>query len=322
VGILRRWAWLGILCAAATWAPAQAPDVGPPVASDGRAVTDAEPVVPVEADAGAQEPPAAQAYDPPAHPGAHGAPEHESSTLLEQVTPVLFGGLCSLLWFVVIVAGVLGLGRSVFNWPWLYELAVVRAVADWVEGQWARLVSRREMERQLRLRTRNPRDSKARYNLGVIYMRQRRWQRALEELQSSLEINEERADAHLRVAQCLVELGRDAEAEAPLLACLERRPDHIDAQLLLGRCYVQAGRHAEARHVYEGFLSRHPDDAEAWYHLGLVALGEGDTRGAGERFAGTIDRARTCDRPNRRRFRRYARLARRKVGEARRAARR
>ena len=238
------------------------------------------------------------------------------SPLIEAVQYAL-GGCCSLVWTLFVVAILLAAGRRYIWFPWFWEIAAIRWIADAVDTAWARLAGRRELERELRARTHNPRDSKARYNLGVIYMRQRRWSAAAEELRLSVEVNPDRVDAYYRLAQCLIELDQRDEALEPLQACIERREDHLDAPLLLSRCLIELDRSEEARPVLERFLERHPDDVEAWYRLGLVEALAG-RMDAVRRLEGAIERARHSARPNRRRDHRLAAAARRKLVELRR----
>jgi tetratricopeptide (TPR) repeat protein len=242
---------------------------------------------------------------------------YQGPSLGARLITLLVGAGCSLIWFAVL-GGLLLAGRRYLWLPWFWEIAVIRAAAEYAEALWARLVSRRQLELELRARTLNPRDSRARYNLGVIYMRQRRFDLAAHELTASLSINPDRTDAHYRLGWCSAELGRIEEAVGPLLACLERRGDHYEAQLLVATCYTGLGRLEEARVVLERFLGPRPDDVEAWYRMGIVEASSDNVEAASERLAGCIERSHHSAPQNRRRDRRLARLARGKLRELRR----
>lgn len=226
-------------------------------------------------------------------------------------------GLGSLLWSLFVLAIILGLGWRYYWFPWFWELAFLRVLVGWMEVVWARISSRAALVRELRERHANPRDSRARYNLGVIYMKQRRYEAAAEELEASIAIHPDRADAQFRLGRCLVELGRPGEAIPPLRTAVALRPDlaYGDAALLLASCYLGQAHLQEAEATYRLVLQNHPKDAEA--HLGMaeIALGRGNCEEAVGYYRRVLEDARRSPRLHRRRDRRLARKAKRALAQ-------
>jgi len=245
--------------------------------------------------------------------GADGDAASWFDFLASECIGLLFGGGCCLFWVVLVLASVF---RSARTWPffgWFWEIEIIRWVLERTHALWARAAGRRQTVRYLRSRTLNERDSKARFQLGVLYMEQRRWGLALAVLEASRTINPDRAVAHLYAAQCLRELGRPEEALAPLSDCLAQRPDHTEAQLLLAETHLVLGRSPDAALVSDAFVTAHPEHAEGWLLRGFARAEMGETAAATEDLRTAIERARTASDVNRARFRRAARRARRRL---------
>ncbi len=251
----------------------------------------------------------------PAHAqyGASDEPIPWFTLLVSDCLGLLFGGGCCLFWLVLILASVF---RAARGWPffgWFWEFEALRWVLERTHALWARVAGRRATVRYLRSRTVNERDSKARFQLGVLYMEQRRWGLALAELEASRSINPDRALAHLYAAQCLRELGRPEEALTALADCLAQRPDHTEARLLVADTQLALGRAADAAMTSDAFVTAHPEHAEGWLLRGLARADLGETAAAAEDLRTAIDRARTASDVNRSRFRRAARRARKRL---------
>ena len=239
--------------------------------------------------------------------------EQQVFTLWDQASGLVAGCGCCCFWLFIAGAVAIGLLRGSWLGVWFWEIAAIRAIGDAVGSYWARIVGRRRLEEQLRARTANPRDSRARYNLGVVYMEQRRWDRAAEELKASLEINPDRADAHYRLARCQYELGQLEHAVEAAAPCLGMRDDHYDALLLTGECLLSLDRIEEARGIFDRFLQPRRDDVAGWYWRGRVEEAAGDSGAAARWYHGAIERARHTVGPNRARDRRLAGISRRRL---------
>ena len=125
--------------------------------------------------------------------------------LMDMVGSVLGIGLC-MVWVVALVVGLAVAFRRAPFLGWLWQCAPFVALDARISAWRSRLFGRRAVEVAMRMRTQNPRDSKARYNLGVLYMEQRRWRLAIEELRASAEINPDRSDAYNVLGQLYREL--------------------------------------------------------------------------------------------------------------------
>jgi tetratricopeptide (TPR) repeat protein len=258
----------------------------------------------------------AQGQPPPTDPAAEGYQvtyEYPEPTLWQRFANLIAGCGCCCFWLLVIGSAVYGFSRGSWWGMWFWEIALVRSLAESVGAFWARIASRRRMEEQLRARTANPRDSKARYNLGVVYMEQRRWHRAADELEASIDINPDRADAHYRLAKCYYEMDRIEEALEAVEPCLEMRADHYDGLLLAGECLLRLDRTDEARRIFDRFLAPRRDDVAGWYWRGRVEEQAGNRDEAARWYEGAVQRARRTVGPNRPRDRRIARQARKRM---------
>ncbi len=223
---------------------------------------------------------------------------------------LLFSCGCCGFWVLLLLASVFSALRVSRLFSWIWEYSLPRALEERLQALWARFVGRRRTEQALRQRGHNPRDSKARYNLGVLYMEQRRWIPAIEELRASVEINPERADAHFRLGQCLTSLRRPVEAREALEQCLAQRADHTEGQLLIARVLLDLAEPGEARRVAAEFVDRHREDAEGWLLLGLALVALREPEGARDPLGRAVECARHASPVNRARYRRAARAAR------------
>lgn len=230
----------------------------------------------------------------------------------ESIGLILGFAFCCFWLAVPVVAALIALRRSPLTAS-IWRLPLVSGVEGWIRAWWLRLAAHRATERALRGRSANPRDSKARYTLGVLYMDQRRWERAIEELRASWEINPERLDTGYRLARCLLERRRPEEARAALEACLTLRTDHQDSQLLLGKLLLENREWQAAEALWSDYVKHHRGDVEGWAMLGLSRVGLGEREAAHEAFQTAIERCVSPAPVNRARYRAAARLARREL---------
>ncbi|MCF8143420.1 MAG: M48 family metalloprotease [Deltaproteobacteria bacterium] len=110
----------------------------------------------------------------------------------------------------------------------------------------------------------------AHFGLGMAYMEQSSYDRAIEELKQSLEAQPDFIPALRALGEVYQMNGQDKEAEAVLEKVL--RLDHGDktALFLLGVTYESAGRNREALRFFEKLSYLPPVRNDVFYHLGLL----------------------------------------------------
>jgi tetratricopeptide (TPR) repeat protein len=97
-------------------------------------------------------------------------------------------------------------------------------------------------------------------------------EQALDDYQRLLELQPDRADFRLRLAQVLVECSRYGEALPHLERLHHEQPDNPDVQLALARCRAVQLRTKEARELLDAILKDHPDDFDALLQRGNLEL--------------------------------------------------
>lgn len=70
----------------------------------------------------------------------------------------------------------------------------------------------------------------------------------------------------------LIIQGRYPEAMTKLQALVHKSPDHVQARCKLGYCLLQTGRDSEAEEVFADILAQTPHDAFALLHQGLCLV--------------------------------------------------
>ncbi|MFQ5586515.1 MAG: tetratricopeptide repeat protein, partial [Thermodesulfobacteriota bacterium] len=92
----------------------------------------------------------------------------------------------------------------------------------------------KEFRTALQLR---PFDSDASYNLGVVYFKQGRWDEAIEELMGAVRLKPGFAGAHYVLGLAYMGQGRTDRAIEELLTAVTLKPDYMDARYSLGVAY-------------------------------------------------------------------------------------
>jgi len=197
--------------------------------------------------------------------------------------------------------------RAGFFWSW----ALAAHLADRVETLLARVRLRRNLQADLEARRANPRDSRARYNLGLIYFEQRKYELAVEELAASVEIKADRVDAQYHLGLARLEWGQSEAAEEALRRAVELREDFAgrDAQLHLAQALRELGRYDEADQLCQDVRKRQPRSCHLYWQLGRLRAAQRDEASAREAFQQVILLARTAPPATRRRDQRLARQA-------------
>jgi tetratricopeptide (TPR) repeat protein len=87
----------------------------------------------------------------------------------------------------------------------------------------------------------------------------------------------------------LIRQRRKHDAVPVLTSALQLQPDYLPAKLKLAEALVDSGRNEEAGTIYEAILKEHPDTAEARYGLGRVHAAVGDLPGAVAQYASACE---------------------------------
>ncbi len=114
------------------------------------------------------------------------------------------------------------------------------------------------------------------------------YQRALVELDRTLELDPERPDFQAQRAQALHKLGRTEEGVEQLRRTLEARPDFVEGRLILVTQLKSLGRSAEAVEELETLVRQLPTDAELRTHLGVALQESGDEERALAHFQAAL----------------------------------
>jgi tetratricopeptide (TPR) repeat protein len=159
---------------------------------------------------------------------------------------------------------------------WLWNSTIGARIGDPISGFVASFRSRKRLGQELQLRKANPRDAKARCNLGVIHYQSRRYPQALAELSESVAIDPDRVDAQYHLGCTLLQLNRAAEAVEPLERVVASKPRHGgDALIRLAEAQLGAGNAPEAERRAYAAVNDSPSDAEARFVLALALDAQG-----------------------------------------------
>jgi tetratricopeptide (TPR) repeat protein len=109
-------------------------------------------------------------------------------------------------------------------------------------------------------------------NLGLLYFRQREYEKAVGVLERGLKVNPKMATASALLGICLSEMGRYADARPRLEAALRLNPQDNDAEKFLANDLIKLGDLEGAAAHLRKITVRKPDDQEVWYLLGEVYM--------------------------------------------------
>ena len=116
-----------------------------------------------------------------------------------------------------------------------------------------------------------PKDLRPHVNLGVVYMREKNWKRALEELRTSQKMAPQIPGIRFNIGLVYYRQGQYREAIAPFESVLRDQPDWTQARNLLGLCYLRDDRFADAASALEPLWPSLNGDANYLYELALSA---------------------------------------------------
>jgi tetratricopeptide (TPR) repeat protein len=137
-------------------------------------------------------------------------------------------------------------------------------------GQWA------EAEKSfLEIVATTPGDVGAHGNLGVIYMREKKWKRALEELHAAEKLAPQIPGIRLNIGLVYFREGDYRNAIAPFESVLREQPDSVQARHLVGLCYMFDERYADATAALEPLWNSSNSDLSYLYVLAVAAGNSG-----------------------------------------------
>jgi tetratricopeptide (TPR) repeat protein len=130
-----------------------------------------------------------------------------------------------------------------------------------------------EAERKyLEVIRRRPGMAAAYNNLGIVYLKQRRYEDAVRTLEEGLQIDPQMAGAQVVLGLAYYKRNENEKAAAAFKAALRPNPSDRTAQLYLGRAQIQMHKYQEAAQTLEKLLDGQRDDPDALFSLGLSYL--------------------------------------------------
>lgn len=116
-----------------------------------------------------------------------------------------------------------------------------------------------------------PNDAGAHGNLGVIYMRQRKWNEALAQFKIAEKLAPAVAGVRLNIGLIYFRQGEYAAAIPPFESVLRDTPDSVQARRLLGICYLVKERYADSVRVLAPIWKSENNDLSYLYVVAVAA---------------------------------------------------
>ena len=174
---------------------------------------------------------------------------------------------------------------------------------------------KRNLKQFLHNATINPNDADARVQLGLIYLKRRQEEKALEYFREAFEIDKEEIDANYELGKLARKHGDLQEALNYFATVLGQNDQHSLSEIWreVGATYLDAEMLDEAREALEKFIERRPFDAEGLYYLGKVLKEQGEKEAAHEKFREAIESVKTAAYYRRAELRKWSRLAQKEI---------
>jgi tetratricopeptide (TPR) repeat protein len=217
------------------------------------------------------------------------------------------------------------LGMYVFKYisPWLFSpflfIFALLYFGGFLKGQVSGLggamSDKRNFKRFLHNATVNPNDADARVQLGLIYLKRRQDEKALEYFKEAFEIDNEEIDANYELGKLARKNGELQEALNYFSTVVEQNDKHALSEIWreIGATYLEAGMLKEAEDALETFIERRPYDAEGLYYLGKILKEKGENEKALEKFKETIESVKTAAYYRRGELRKWSKLAQKEI---------
>ena len=117
----------------------------------------------------------------------------------------------------------------------------------------------------------DPKSGAAHVNLGVTYMRQKRWDEALAELHAAESLSPNEPGIMLNIGLVYYRKNDFAAAIDPFSAVLRPAPDSLQARYLLGLCYFFTNKYKEAADTLAPLWERESTKLNYLYVLSIAA---------------------------------------------------
>ena len=156
----------------------------------------------------------------------------------------------------------------------VFSLLTIRRTTDWRDN-------RTFFESSL---STNPSSARMMNNLGVLYLEQKQYEKAMEMFQSTLRIRPDTASAYNNIATVHEDLGAAGQAEEAYRKALLTDEKNIRARLGLGKLLARTGRIEEAKTQFSTLAGFYPALSAAHHELGRLLTAEGKHRKALQEF--------------------------------------
>jgi tetratricopeptide (TPR) repeat protein len=117
----------------------------------------------------------------------------------------------------------------------------------------------------------DPKSSAAYVNLGVTYMREKRWDDALVELHRAESLSPDEPGIHLNIGLAYYRKNDFSTAIEPFSAALQRAPESLQARYLLGLCYFFTSKYKEATDTLAPLWEKESANLNYLYVLSIAA---------------------------------------------------
>ena len=113
-------------------------------------------------------------------------------------------------------------------------------------------------------------------DVGLIFVNQGQFKRAIPALQQALKIQPELPEAHTNLGLARLMQGNPSAAIAELRTATKLDPNSVEAQTTLSLALSEKGQYKEAIAILSKVTQREPDFAEAYAGLGMVLVQQGN----------------------------------------------
>jgi len=117
----------------------------------------------------------------------------------------------------------------------------------------------------------DPNSSAAYVNLGVVYMREKRWDDALVELHKAESLSPDESGIRLNIGLAYYRKSDFAAAIGPFSVALQRAPESLQARYLLGLCYFFTNKYKEATDTLAPLWAKESANLNYLYVLSIAA---------------------------------------------------
>ena len=117
----------------------------------------------------------------------------------------------------------------------------------------------------------DPKSSAAYVNLGVVYMREKRWDDALVELNKAESLSPDEPGVRLNIGLAYYRKNEFAAATEPFSQALQRAPESLQARYLLGLCYFFTNKYEEAANTLAPLWAKESANLNYLYVLSIAA---------------------------------------------------